>query len=143
MSFHVQEAPPEHYQWLISRAKCVATPHFRAIEALDGKGEIKGMVGYDGWLGNAAQMHVAFESAIAARALLTPAFDYLFNFAGKEIALGLLPSHSTAALRFDLHIGFREVHRIKDGWAPGDDMVLLEMRKDECRWLRNSLRKVA
>lgn len=125
-----------HFGWIQSRTQCALSPTFRAIEAVDDEGNIRGMVGFDGWTQNAAQMHVAIESPGALRALLKPSFSYLFGEAGRSIALGLVPSHNETALRFDKHIGFRETYRVKDGWAPGDDMVLLEMRRDECRWLR-------
>ena len=131
----VRAASPMEFVWLKDRTECALSPTFRAILAEDNTG-IRGMVGFDGWTANAAQMHVCLESPGALRALLRPAFSYLFHEAGRNIALGLVPSHNDAALRFDKHIGFRETYRVKDGWAPGDDMVLLEMRRDECRWLR-------
>lgn len=136
MSFHVRESPPLHFAWIRERTGCGVGPNFRALEAVAEDGRIRGMVGFDGWWGNAAQMHVAIESPGALRALLLPAFDYLFNFSGKSIALGVVPAHNKRALRFDKHIGFREVYRVRDGWAAGDDMVFLELRKEDCRWLR-------
>ena len=135
-SLTVRAAPSEHFAWIRERTQCVVGPDFRAIEAVDAKGRIRGMVGFDGWWGNAAQMHVALDTPTALRALLGPAFDYVFNQCGKSIALGVVPSHNEKALAFDQHIGFREVHRVKDGWAPGDDVVFLELRKENCRWLR-------
>lgn len=125
---------PERLPWLCERAGCKLTSQLRGIEAVDSDGNIKGAVGFDGWLGNAAQMHVALESPAALRALLKPAFSYLFDYSGKGIALGVVPSHNTRALRLDTHIGFKVLCRLKDGYAPGDDMILLELRKEDCRF---------
>lgn len=136
MGLTVQAMPPERLLWLCSRSGCALTPALRGIEAIDDKGIVRGAVGFDAWLGNAAQMHIALDSPIALRALLGPAFRYLFVDCGKDVALGFLPSHNVRALKFDQHIGFREVYRLKDGAAPGDDMVLLELRREECRWLK-------
>lgn len=136
MSLVVQAMPRERLPWLVERSGCAFTNTLRGIEAIDSEGRIHGAVGFDGWMGNAAQMHVAIEHPMAVRALLKPSFHYLFNQVGKDVALGLLPAHNERALRFDKHLGFRETYRLKDGAAPGDDMVLLEMRRDECRWLK-------
>jgi hypothetical protein len=39
------------------------------------------------------------------------------------------------ALGFDGHLGFREVHRVKDGHSAGVDTCFFEMRREECRWI--------
>jgi len=134
--------PRERLSWLAERSGCSVTDALRAIEAVDDKGVIRGAVGFDGWLGNAAQMHVALDSPAALRALLRPAFQYLFDTCGKDIALGLVPAHNERALRFDRHIGFRQIYRLKDAFAPGDDMILMELRKADCKWFSDE-RKVA
>lgn len=135
----VREMAPDRLPWLCERAGCQLSPGLRGIEAVDGKGAIRGAVGFDGWLGNAAQMHIALESPAALRALLRPAFSYLYGFAGKDIALGVVPSHNHRALRLDTHVGFRVAYRLKDGFAPGDDMILLELRKEDCRYWKESV----
>jgi hypothetical protein len=136
MALSVQPMYGERLQWLCERAGCQFTESLRGIEAVDERGVIRGAVGFDGWLGNAAQMHIALESPIALRALLRPAFDYLYDKCGKDIALGMVPAHNHRALDFDKHIGFREAFRLKDGWAPNDDMILLELRRENCKWLK-------
>ncbi len=138
---NVRASVPGHFAWLVERTSCAITPGFRAIEAVDDEGRILGMVGFDGWWGEpgqggSVQMHVAIEKPIAVRRLAPAAFDYVFRQAGKDVAIGVVPAHNRRALEFDLHLGFREVHRVRDGWARGDDVVLLEMRRDDCRFLR-------
>ena len=39
------------------------------------------------------------------------------------------------ALEFNKKIGFTEDYRIKDGYGKGVDMIILTMRKSDCRWL--------
>lgn len=140
----VRAAKPVEFGWIEQRTSCAVGPGFRAILAED-NGRTLGMVGLDGWWGEpgqggSVQMHVAIERPIAVRKLAPAAFDYVFNQAGKMVAIGVVPAHNRRALEFDLHLGFREVHRVRDGWAPGDDMVLLEMRKDECRFIQRGRR---
>ncbi len=138
MSLRVFSMPPEALGWLCERAGCAWTPNLRAIWAIDKHGKIHGAVGFDGWLGNAAQMHIALENPLALRALIRPAFDVIFNQAGKDIAMAVIPSHNERSLRMVTHAGFRVAYRLKDGWAPGDDMILLEMRREDCQWLEEA-----
>jgi hypothetical protein len=130
----VQAAPPEHYPWIAERAKLTIGPSFRAIEAVDGD-RILGMVGYDAWMPNSVAMHVAIDEPIAVRHLLKPAFGLPFLHYGKGVIVGTVLSTNEKALAFDKNLGFREVGRITDGWAVGVDLVFLEMRREECRFI--------
>lgn len=136
MGLTVRAMATDRLPWLCKRSGCTFSPFLRGIEAVTPEGEIKGAVGFDSWMGNAGHMHIALESPSALRVLLRPAARYFFQDCGKDVALGFLPAHNEKALKLDKHIGFREVYRIKDGAAPGDDMVLLELRKEAVgRWL--------
>lgn len=144
MSLLVRAAPSSHYEWLTSRLGLFVTPAFRAIEAIDPKtAEIKGMCGYDAWTPNSCQMHVAIESSAATRALLHPAFKYPFLQARREVAIGLVSQGNKRSCNFARHLGFRDVGRIQDGWAPGVPLLVFEMRRSECRWLAEPKRKAA
>jgi hypothetical protein len=133
----VRAAPPEHYGWLCSRLGLSPGWKFRAIEAVDTYGRIQGMVGYENWTESACFMHCAVDNKAAYRRLLHPSFEYPFIEGGRSLVLGLRASNHIA-LNNARVLGFRETYRIKDGWATGEDMVLFEMRKDECRWLRRA-----
>ena len=136
-------APPEMLPWLAQRANLTMSPTLQAIAAVDDDGQIAGMVGFDGWTMNACAMHVAIEKPIAVRTLLRPAFELPFVRLGLGVVVGTVLSSNERALALDLHLGFREVMRGRDWWAPGVDLVWLEMRREECRWLCESERKAA
>jgi RimJ/RimL family protein N-acetyltransferase len=136
-----------HLPWLRGKTSVELSEGFRAIEALDSRrpffcfacnrehGSIVGMVGYNGWTQNSCAMHVAVEHPGVVRALLRPAFDYAFNHKKLKLVLGITPGDNSTALRFNRHLGFSEVHRVKDGWGDGIDLVVQELRRDACRWL--------
>lgn len=136
----VRAAPPEHYGWIEQKANLIISAGFRALEAVDGH-RILAMVGYDGWTPNACSMHVAIEEPIAARRLLRPAFGLVFDAPprglGKGVALGSVLSTNEKAMRLDLRLGFRQVARLKDAWATGVDLIILEMRREDCRYLED------
>lgn len=130
-------APPEHFGYLLGRLGYAPTRYFEAIEAFDpGTGRIWGMVGYDNWTPNAVEMHVVLDAPIVARVLLPASFDYAFNQCDRRIAIGRVASDNAKAMRFDEHIGFKELFRVKDGQRDGVDIVVLELRKKDCRWLK-------
>ncbi len=122
-------------RWLCERIGYMPTPHIRCIGNVSKEGKILGVVGFDGWNGASCQMHVAGEGNWVSRELIRATFDYAFNVAGLKVVLGLVPSSNDKALRFDRHVGFSEVARIKGG-HPDGDLVVLQLRREDCRFLR-------
>jgi RimJ/RimL family protein N-acetyltransferase len=42
---------------------------------------------------------------------------------------------NTRSLKFVQRMGFKEIHRVKDGWDTGDDLIVLQMLREDCHWL--------
>lgn len=131
-------ATAEDFGWLVERTQCATTAGFRAIKAVDGGGRIRGMVGYDGWTENAVQAHMAVDTPVAWRALIPACFEYPFREAGKGVLLGIIPAHNTRSWRMARRLGFRFAHAVRDGWARGDDLLVLELRREDCRFLKEN-----
>lgn len=131
----VRVAPPDHYGWIAERAHLTIGPTLQALEAVNAEGRIVGMVAYDSPTPNSVYMHVALDHPAAARHLIIPAFKGAFVGLDKKIVYGTVLSNNTRALALDLHLGFREVARLRDAWSPGVDVIFLEMRRENCRWL--------
>jgi RimJ/RimL family protein N-acetyltransferase len=72
-----------------------------------------------------------------------PAFEYPFIEAGREVLVGIIPAWNRRSLTMAKRLGLRETHRIRDGFDRGVDLVVLEIRKNECRWLDRGERKAA
>jgi RimJ/RimL family protein N-acetyltransferase len=132
----VTKATADDFAWLETRASCVVSSTFKAIKAVDEQGRIHGMVGYDAWTPNSVIMSIALENPAAFRALLRPMFDYPFNQAGRGIALAYIVATNSRSVKLTEHVGFTLATRLRDGWEPGVDMLVYEMRKENCRWLR-------
>ena len=129
-------APPEHFQYLVERAGVYPSPRFKAIEAVDEKGTVHGMFGYDGWTRNAVVMHVALDSPAALRTLLHPAFQYPFLQLGLGIALCAIRGDNVRSIRLTEHVGFQRVYTVRDCFGGGVDQMIYEMRRENCRWLQ-------
>lgn len=124
-------------EWLEARAGCVLSRQATLVAAVkQGAPErIRGVVAYDNWTENAVQAHMAVDSPIVWRHLLRPAFEYPFQQCGKNVLLGIIPSHNAKSVQMTRALGFKEAHRVKDGWAKGDDLIVFEMRREDCRFL--------
>ena len=131
----VVAATREDFGWLVERTQCGVTGGFRAIKAIDDAGRILGMVGYDCWTENAVQAHMAVDTPMAWRALTGPAFAYPFQECGLGVMLAVIPAGNARSVHLAKRFGFVETYRVKDGWANGEDLVFLEMRREACRWL--------
>lgn len=132
----VRAAPAEHFGWLLSRIGLAPGVDFKAIEAVDAKGEIRGMVGYDHWTHNSVNAHIALDSPIALRSLIRAAFAYPFEQVGFGVLVCPVASDNEASMRLCRGLGFREAYRMRDGHDVGVDLVLWEMRREECRHLK-------
>lgn len=129
----VLQAPPEHFGFIEQRAGCVLTRYAKALEAIDKGGKVCGMVALDDVTRNSVKLHMAFDHPGALRALLTPGFEYAFQ--DRDLAVGVIPASNEQSVKLTKHLGFRETYRVRDGWDEGDDLIIFEMRRHECRFL--------
>lgn len=70
------------------------------------------------------------------RAFLLASFDYPFDQLGVRRVTGLVAASNPAALKFDLHLGFRVEGRMRGASEDGSDLLVLGMLRHECRYLR-------
>lgn len=102
----------------------------------DGLEVISAVAVLDSWMVNSCVIHVTILDPLALRhGFHKEVFNYVFNTCNRSVLLGATPADNLKALKFNEHIGFREIYRVKDGNAPGIDLVLTEYRKEHCRWL--------
>lgn len=132
----VQNARPDAVRWLADQASLVLGPTFQAIEARGEDGRIHGAVGFDGWTENAVCLHVALANPLALRSLLRIGFGIAFKMRG--VALAQVLGSNTRSLRLVERLGFKPLCRVRDGWAKGVDMAWFEMRREDCRWLKEA-----
>jgi len=99
--------------------------------------EIEWIVGYTAFIGKTCQMHIVNLGGKAMlRELLYCAFDYAFNHCGLEKVFGLVNSLNERAMNYDKKVGFKEAHRFVGMHDNGGDLVVLEMDKADCKWIR-------
>lgn len=143
MSFTVRAVPQGYreriFRWLVERTDARLTDNARGIACIDERdGRIVGMVTYDRWTKNSCEVSIAIETAAAWRRLARPAFAYPFLEAQKGVILCGISDHNARSLAFVRHLGFRELCVVRDQIAVGVDLHLFEMRREECRFLKES-----
>lgn len=98
-------------------------------------GEIKAVVAYDNIMDKSCLMHTAaIVPNWISKDLLWACFDYPFNKLGLRVILASVASTNEEALKLDRHLGFKDKAYIEDAHADGD-LVILAMRREDCRWL--------
>lgn len=98
---------------------------------------IEWCIGFDSFLGKTCQIHVVnFQKKYTPRKLLFAVFDYAFNTAGVETLIGVVNSNNQEAMKYDQNLGFKEVCRLHGMHDNGGDLVLFEMKKADCRFIK-------
>lgn len=87
-------------------------------------------------------MHCAIDDPYAVNfAYLFTVFDYPFNQCGLARVTGLVPASNTKTLEFDINkVGFKVEGYVRKALPNGENVVILGMLKEECRWLRGRVK---
>lgn len=98
-------------------------------------GEVKAVVAFDNILDKSCQMHTAaIVPNWISKDLLWACFDYPFNILKVKVIIAAVASTNKEALKLDRHLGFLDKAYIEDAHLDGD-LVILAMRRENCRWL--------
>jgi hypothetical protein len=109
----------------------------QALFWTDEKDNIEWVIGYTAFIGKTCQMHmVNLKGGYTPKGLLFGAFDYPFNYCGLEKVFGVVNSLNTKAMEYDQKLGFKEAVRFPKMHANGGDMVIFEMDKADCKWVK-------
>lgn len=122
------------FAWLSERTGVALTHRARGLAAVDAYGQIRGAVAYDQWAPNSCEAHMAVDTPIAWRTLLPHVFVYPFSHVG--IIFGLIREGNARSVEMARHLGFRVTKQIHDGWADGENLLLMELRRENCRFLK-------
>ena len=132
----IERATEQDLIWLCRQLPYNPTSGLRGVAHRRG-GQLLAVVAYDNWTDNSVFMHVWSVGPRAwTRLFLQEVFRYAFDIAGRGVAIAVTQGDNAATIEFCRRVGFKESHRIKDGWKLGTDLVIQEMRRNECRWLR-------
>lgn len=135
----VTDQPDRFIQWVADQCNSEPWGHAYGMGMVDQNGEIICGVVLEDYNGANASIHVAgIGRKWCSRRFLNAVFDYTFRQLKLKRLTGLVAQGNDAALRFDLKLGFRIDHILKDA-HPDGDIYLLVMRPEDCRYLPEKL----
>ncbi len=133
----------EEWEWMCQRTHPVLAKDTTGFVAYRGNRVVAASV-FDNWTANSCHVHLAIEDPFVLRhGFLEECCDFVFGYAERGLALAVIPETNEDSIRFSRHVGFREIFRVRNGYQKDVDLVFLELRKHECRWLTPINRKVA
>lgn len=126
---------------IAAAAPCVYSPEHDHCIARVKDGQLLGGTIFQGYTGASIEMHVAgFDPHWISKSLIFVTFGYPFLQLGCLKVIGRVAENNKQALEFDLKLGFIEEARIRDVYPEGD-LLILTMRRDQCRWLNLTSRR--
>lgn len=129
--------------WALERIGMVAfRPDAKAI-GLERDGVIVAVTVYDCFSEVECNVHLASDGTRRwlNKAFLFAGFSYPFIQCGFLSMTGIVPADNEDALRFDKHIGWEVVGTRHKAMQGGKDVILMEMLRENCRWLPEEYRK--
>ena len=112
------------------------------IVAVNGRDRPKGVFLFDNWGENSVFAHIASQHPSALRYMLSEGLPYIFNTCELGMILTNTVASNAESLQLQKHLGFTELYRIKDGFAVGEDYVILQLLRENCNYV-NKLKEVA
>lgn len=133
---------PIAWEWFQERLPVDLTVRTQGVVAMNEEGEILAVTIWDSWTHTSAVGHFVIEdSSVIGEGYIHECCEYFYNTAGMDIMLTTVRGSNEKTLRFLKAVGFTEKHRVKDGFMFGEDLVIHEMRKDECGYIENGKAK--
>jgi hypothetical protein len=109
----------------------------QALFWTDEENKIEWVIGYTAFIGKTCQMHmVNLKGGYTPKKLLFGAFDYPFNHCKLEKVFGIVNSKNVRAMEYDQKLGFTEAKRFTGMHDDEGDLVVFEMNKADCRWIK-------
>jgi hypothetical protein len=133
-------ATPEDISFFSRVASYSPSGYARGIKHVRNKGGAA-MVLFDHWTPSAAQVHVWSSDlgALFDPVFLGEIFAYPFITHGKLKLISVTPENQKGSLAVSGWLGFREVARIHDAWDVGVSMVVKELYRQDCRFIRKKI----
>lgn len=124
--------------WELSKSmKAVYSPDAEMCISRTENEQLYGGCIYDGFTGPAIGIHICgMRPNWINRQLIWYCFAYPFIQLKCNMLLGKVASTNEAALKLDLHLGFKVVCSIP-GAVPGGDLLIVRMDREDCHWLRH------
>ena len=123
--------------WVAEKIGCNPWPDDTAALGLEENGALVAGVVLDGYMAHGCgSLHCAgVGKHWLNRQFLLAVFDWCFNQLDLKVLLNRVSGANAASLRFTEHVGFSQLARFPKAWDGENDLVLFELRRENCRWI--------
>jgi hypothetical protein len=128
--------PFKHLEYVRSVLMVPISNSTRGLVAIDKHWQPQGIVILDNWAENSVMGHIAIQHPMAMRELPFKALEHVFNTCQKGMFIGMIPSDNPKSMNFHLHLGFKKIYCLKDGYAKGIDYNMVQLLKEDCRYIK-------
>ena len=99
-------------------------------------GKLSAVVGYNNFLPNSCQMHIASTDVLwPTKDFLFAVFDYPFNKLEVKVIIAPICKGNVKPLNMCRKLGFEQVADIPYG-HPDGDLIVVAMKRNQCKWLQ-------
>lgn len=99
-------------------------------------GKLIAVVGYNNFLPNSCQMHIASTDVLwPTKDFLFAVFDYPFNKLEVKVIIAPICKGNVKPLNMCRKLGFEQVADIPYG-HPDGDLIVVAMKRNQCKWLQ-------
>ena len=115
------------------------------IMAIDlDKNETVGACIMDNWTQNSVQCHFMLTSPLVLKhKFLECCFNFMFVESNVAKIYGLVPADNLKAVKINKHMGFTVKARLEEAYEVGVDYLLMELKRENCKYVETKLDKAA
>ena len=127
----------QEIDWIRTKLNIAKIEDTKGISALSDSGELYGVCAMESWTEGSVHIHVVINNPICLKkyTFVKEVCNYIFNIGGRSTIVGIVGADNKKILSFGKRLGSKEIARIKDGFKFGTDTVILELRREDCKWI--------
>jgi hypothetical protein len=108
----------------------------QAILAYNIKEELLGAMVFDNWTDTSVHAHFLLRKPMLLRhGFFEVCFGYVFGQSGRDMMYTIIPGNNDKSRRLVKRLGATEKCILEGAFKKGEDMVLVELRKENCKYL--------
>lgn len=134
----IRSCTPDELIFILGQMEYKPSPGVNSVCSVADSGVLLAAALFDNWTHTAVTAHIWANKpqGLFSKEFLEAIFSYPFIMCNKKVIVTTTPSNAKDSLAVSRAFGFRETYRIKDGWNDGIDMVIKEMRREDCRYIQ-------
>lgn len=134
---------PSEFMWFKERTHVIRCEDTQGIVAMRGH-DILAVCVFDSFTVDGCSVHFAIENPmVIRRGFFSEIAYHAYVVCGRKRMFGLVPDNNERALKLDKNIGFKEIARVPNAISEGVGYIVMELLKEDCRFLPQELKGAA